>query len=217
MDNPILSRDLPCELRADDEGDGLTLSGYAAVFSTPTRIDSWEGTFDEVIDRGAFKKTISERTPILQWNHGNDPAVGQVPIGAISKLREDARGLYVEARLHDNDHVRPIRDAIASGAVQGMSFRFQVVRDKWDNDPKVPVRTIKEVRLFEVGPVAFPAYDATSVGVRDAELATTQTQAALGAPDGGAGAATPEPATEATRGNPHRIRIAAMAASVRSF
>jgi uncharacterized protein len=214
LDNPILSRDMPCELRADEDGDGLTLTGYAAVFNTPTRIDSWEGTFDELIDRGAFKKTISERMPILQWNHGQDPAVGQVPIGAIMKLREDARGLYVEARLHDNDHVRPIRDAIASGAVQGMSFRFQVIRDKWDNDSKVPVRTIKEVRLFEVGPVAFPAYEATSVGVRDAELATTPPQAATEAPDDGAGAATPEPATEATRGNQHRLRIAAIAATV---
>ena len=128
-----VQRDVEFEVRSIDEGDGLTLSGYAAVFDTPTRIDSWEGRFDEVIARGAFRKTISERMPILQWNHGNDPAVGQVPIGAIKTIREDARGLFIEARLHDNDHVRPIRDAIASGAVTGMSFRFQVIKDHWDD------------------------------------------------------------------------------------
>ena len=86
-----VQRDVEFEVRSIDEGDGLTLSGYAAVFDTPTRIDSWEGRFDEVIARGAFRKTISERMPILQWNHGNDPAVGQVPIGAIKTIREEDR------------------------------------------------------------------------------------------------------------------------------
>lgn len=197
------------EFRAVDNGDGLTLSGYAAVFDAPTRIDSWEGTFDEVITRGAFRKTISERTPIMQWNHGQDPAIGQVPIAAITSLREDKRGLYVEARLHDNDLVKPVRDAIASGAVSGMSFRFQVIKDAWDESGKIPTRTLKEVRLYEVGPVAHPAYEATSVGVRDADLAdaTTSDRAADEAPEVDAGAGEPEPTETVTRGNPHRIRI----------
>lgn len=203
-----VQRDVEFELRSIDEGDGLTLSGYAAVFDTPTRIDSWEGRFDEVIARGAFRKTISERMPILQWNHGNDPAIGQVPIGAIKTIREDARGLFIEARLHDNDHVRPIRDAIASGAVTGMSFRFQVIRDAWDDLPEVPVRTVKEVRLLEAGPVAFPAYEATTVGVRDADPATTSDRAADEAPAVDAGAVT-EPADEATRPDPRYVRFAA--------
>jgi len=53
----MLSRDVPFELRA--AGDGLTLSGYAAVFNSPTRIDSWEGTFDESIARGAFAEGVA--------------------------------------------------------------------------------------------------------------------------------------------------------------
>ena len=49
-----LIRSVPFEvIRSDDGGDGLTLTGYAAVFDTPTRIDSWEGCFDESIARGA--------------------------------------------------------------------------------------------------------------------------------------------------------------------
>lgn len=209
-----VQRDVEFELRSIDDGDGLTLSGYAAVFDTPTRIDSWEGRFDEVIARGAFRKTISERMPILQWNHGNDPAIGQVPIGAIKKIREDARGLFIEARLHDNDHVRPIRDAIASGAVTGMSFRFQVIRDAWDDMPEVPVRTVKEVRLLEAGPVAFPAYEATTVGVRDADPATTSDRAADEAPAVDVGAVT-EPADEATRPDPRYVRFAAYLEALR--
>jgi HK97 family phage prohead protease len=154
------------EMQEQDD-DGFTLEGYAAVFDTPTRIDSWEGNFNEVIERGAFAETISGRLPALQFDHGRDPATGSAPIGSIEELREDDHGLFVKARLHDNERVKPIRQAIASGAIDGMSFRFQVNRESWtDKDRAVPTRTIRSVDLFELGPVVFPAYAATNVGVR---------------------------------------------------
>jgi phage head maturation protease len=54
----IYERTLPFTLeRAEDDGDGLTLSGYAAVFNTPTRIQDHHGEYDEVIAPGAFKRT----------------------------------------------------------------------------------------------------------------------------------------------------------------
>lgn len=154
------------EFRASESDDGRTLEGYAAVFDTPTRIDSWEGKFDETIAKGAFKRTINARTPVLQFDHGHDLRTGSVPIGAIETLKEDATGLFVRARLFDNDVVEPIRQAIEGGAIDGMSFRFRVVRDEWDESGDIPTRTIREVELFELGPVVFPAYEATSVGVR---------------------------------------------------
>lgn len=169
----------------EDPGDGRTLEGYAAVFDTPTSIRSWEGSFEEEIARGAFKKSLKERTPKLQFDHGHDPRTGHVPIGAIEDTREDEHGLYVKARLFDNPVVEPIRQAIEAGAVDGMSFRFEVEADEWrDKDGKKikeeelsellwrpgergPLkRTIKRAKVFELGPVVFPAYDATSVGVR---------------------------------------------------
>jgi len=150
--------------------DGLTLEGYAAVFDSPTRIDSWEGTFDETISRGAFAKSISERMPVLQFDHGQHPMVGSIPLGAISHIREDDKGLFVRARLSDNWLVKPVRDAIESGGIGGMSFRFQVVRDEWDTTGPVERRTIKEVKVHELGPVVFPAYADTAVSVRSAQL-----------------------------------------------
>jgi HK97 family phage prohead protease len=153
----------------DADGDGLTLEGYAAVFNSDTVIDSWEGNFVERIAPGAFKRTLKNQKPVMQFDHGRDSRVGSTPIGAFETLAEDDRGLFVRARLHDNDQVRPVRDAIASGAIEGMSFRFSVVREAWDDpsDAKsLPVRTIQEARLYELGPVVFPAYADTSVGVR---------------------------------------------------
>ena len=163
-------------VRADEDGDGLTLEGYGAVFNTATRIDSmFEGRFDEIIAPGAFKRTIDQkgaRGIRLQFDHGSHPLIGSIPLGSITDLHEDSRGLFVKARLSDNWLVQPVRDAIRDGAVSGMSFRFRVVKDEWDEtDPDLPVRTLREVELFEVGPVVWPAYDATTVGVRAREIA----------------------------------------------
>jgi HK97 family phage prohead protease len=166
-----LTRALPFEfdVERDASGDGLTLEGYAAVFDTPTEINNWEGNFTEAISPGAFKKTIRDGRPVLQFDHGKHPMIGSLPIGKIEQLREDARGLQVRARLHAGEFYAPVREAIASGAIDGMSFRFSVVRDQWTpaQGKKLPARTIQEVKLFELGPVVFPAYAATTVGVRD--------------------------------------------------
>lgn len=193
-----LCRQAPFQLRADDDGqepgDGLTLDGYGAVFESVTVIDSWEGEFEEVIARGAFRKSLRERTPKLQFDHGYHPLIGSIPIGRITTAEEDEHGLHVVARLSDNWLIEPIRDAIAEESVDGMSFRFSVVREDWkdasgrtikaedvekalwwpaglDYDVVLPLRrTLKEVKIAEVGPVVWPAYQATSVGVRSEKL-----------------------------------------------
>lgn len=164
----LVCRAVPFLTTETRDGDGFTLEGYAAVFDTPTRIDSWEGTFDEQIQRGAFDKTLQARKPVVQFDHGHDIATGSVPIAAIEQITEDERGLYVRARMFDNPRVEPIRQAIAGGAIDGMSFRFRVTREDWSSrdSTDVQLRTIREVDLYEVGPVVFPAYEATSVGVR---------------------------------------------------
>jgi HK97 family phage prohead protease len=167
-------------------GDGRTMEGYAAVFDAPARIQSWEGEFDEEIVRGAFRKTIKSRPPVLQFDHGRDMRTGTVPIGAIDELSEDDQGLFVRARLFDNDVVEPIRQAIAGSSISGMSIRFQVSREQWTDSKGAKIkddelakllwepgdrgplkRSITEIDpLYELGPVVFPAYDSTSVGVR---------------------------------------------------
>ncbi len=150
-----LYRNVPFEIRAtEDTGDGLTLTGYAAVFNRSTMIDNYEGRFEERIRPGAFKRSINAKMPVLQFEHGRHPLLGSMPLGQITKLREDEHGLYVEARLADNWLIQPVRDAIASGAIDGMSFRFQVVRESIQ-DGETPVRTLEEVKLLELGPVVF--------------------------------------------------------------
>lgn len=161
--------------RAEPSDDGLTLEGYAAVFGARTTIDSWEGTFTEEVAKGAFKRSIGQRTPILQFDHGQHPLIGSMPIGVIRSIREDDHGLKVRARLSDNWLIEPVRDAIRDGAITGMSFRFRVIADKWSRGGDMPHRTIREVELYEAGPVVFPAYEQTSVGVRSRNVAAALT------------------------------------------
>ena len=56
-----------------------------------------------------------------------------------------------------------------------MSFAFTVSKQEWeffDSPDKMDRRTITEVgMLYDIGPVTYPAYPQTSVGVRMKELA----------------------------------------------
>jgi len=184
---------------ADDEaGDGLTLDGYGAVFNRETIIDSWEGRFRERIAPGAMKRSFRETPPRIQFDHGHHPLIGSIPIGSIESAREEVDpvlapegGAHIIARLHDNWLVQPVRDAIASGSIDGMSFRFSVLQEEWHDyagkkitdedtlrgelrrtwmedvpDEELLIRTLKQLKVPEVGPVVWPAYTDTSVGVR---------------------------------------------------
>lgn len=156
--------------RADDAEDGRigTLYGYAAVFNTDTVINSWEGHFIERIAPGAFSKTLKERSDKVKvlFNHGFDPTIGDKPLGKATVMEERSKGLWVEVPLDDTSYNRDLVASLRSGALDGMSFRFAVVRDEEDKSGDVPVRTLREVKLYEFGPVTFPAYEATTVGVR---------------------------------------------------
>lgn len=163
------SRSVAFQLRDAGDGDGRTLEGYAAVFNSPTMISDYLGEYEETIAPGAFKRTLQAKTPILMFEHGKHPLIGSMPIGSISELREDDRGLFVRARLFDNWMINPLRDAINDRAVDGMSFRFSVPEGKetWTRDRSQ--RTVREVKLYELGPVVFPAYADTTLALRSLE------------------------------------------------
>lgn len=100
-------------------------------------------------------------------------------------------GAHVVARLHQSPLFEPVREVISTGTVNGMSIRFGVVREKWywpdgtqvkDNaqleaelwrtwredvpDEELLRRDVIEATVAEMGPVVWPAYETTSVGVR---------------------------------------------------
>lgn len=161
----------------DQPGDVLgTLYGHFSVFDSWYRIDSWfEGTFMESIAPGTFRKTMAERRDqiVTAFDHGFDPVIGDKVLGPIEDLREDGTGAYYEVGLLDTSYNRDLYPGLKRG-LYGSSFRFQVIKDEWNDEPArsdtnpdgIPERTIREVRLFEFGPVTYPANPAATAGMR---------------------------------------------------
>lgn len=162
-------------VRSEDGNDTPTLYGHFAVFNRWTEIDSWfEGNFMERIAPGAFKKTFKEQGSRIRCllQHGRDPQIGDKPIGKISVLREDGEGGYYEVELFDG-----LDDLVLDGLREdqyGASFRFRVMREEFVEEPEaseynpkgIPERTLKEMQVFEFGPVTFGAYQEATAAVR---------------------------------------------------
>ncbi len=169
-----------------DDPAGSTLFGWFSRFDAWYRIDSYiEGLFLERTVAGSFKDTINKHrsTMVCSFDHGFDPELGDKPMGPIETLREDAEGPYYEVPLLDTgynrDFILPALqgrtiDGRNLGSVLGASFRMRVTRDEWNMAPKksthnpdgIPERTIKEIRLYEFGPVVYPASPTATAGVR---------------------------------------------------
>jgi HK97 family phage prohead protease len=146
------------ELRAVENGDGMTFTGYAAVFNSPSE----PLPFIERIAPGAFKRSLKARNDIkLLWNHDTGSVLGSTRAGTL-KLEEDSYGLRVTAVLPDTNLGRDVRTLVQRGDVNAMSFGFSVPAggDSWNAEGTE--RTLKSVRIFEVSVVAYPAYQQTS-------------------------------------------------------
>lgn len=151
------------EVRAvgGDEGE-RRLQGYAAVFNQLSE-DMWG--MRERIRPGAFAKTIQEGDIRAVWNHDPAHVLGRTKNGTLN-LREDEHGLWVEIRPPETNWANDALESIRRGDVDQMSFGFETVRDYWEGEEGQQIRTLVEVRLFEVSPVTFPAYPQTEISVR---------------------------------------------------
>lgn len=137
--------------------------GYAAVFNQLS--DEIMG-FREKIAPGAFAGSISRDNVYALWQHRADAPLGSKDSLSLA-LREDGVGLVAEITPPTTAWGKDAVEAVRSGLVKHFSFGFSVVRDTWDYaDPNMPIRTLDEVRLYEVSPVTFPAYPQTSANVR---------------------------------------------------
>lgn len=142
------------DLKAAPAEDG-TFEGYASVF----------GVVDQgydVVERGAFVKSLARRKPKMLWQHEMDK-----PIGVWDEVREDERGLYVKGRLLTD--VSKGREALAllkAGALDSMSIGYRTVEATMEQGDRM-IRKLLEVDLFEISIVTFPMLpDAKVTGVK---------------------------------------------------
>lgn len=162
---------IPMEVRAA-EGAPAMLTGYAAVFGAETVIGDF---FREVVEPGAFDAALARPDDIRALvNHDASLVLGRNVAGTL-RLFVDARGLRYEVDLPDTTYARDLATSVARGDVSQSSFGFRVVEDSWERPPTpadLPLRRVRNVELFDVSPVTYPAYDTTSVSTRARDLAT---------------------------------------------
>ena len=153
--------------------DGTTLYGYAAVFDSPSE----PMPFVEYVKRGAFTKTIKDGADVrLLIDHEGVP-LARTKSGTL-RLTEDERGLAVEAQLDPmNPDAARVISAMKRGDLSQMSFAFRTIKDAWSDDRAV--RELREVQLYDVSVVTFPAYEQTVAEIRGRLLQTEESQPML--------------------------------------
>lgn len=138
-----------------------TISGYAAVFGVEQDL----GWYIEKIDARAFDDCDMTDT-IAAFNHNDSELLSRVT-GEKDDLQFtiDATGLRYEFKAKNED-AKEVAKNIELGFVRGSSFQFSTKEDAWEYDvaqdggEKKDIRTLLKIeKLFDVGPVTFPAYD----------------------------------------------------------
>ncbi len=159
-------------VRIETRDDGKRyITGYAAVFyregDETTEFRLWD-TLVERVKRGAFKKAIKQDDVRALLNH--DPNMLLARTGNGLKLKEDDIGLYYEFPVDetDPDHLRVVAK-LERGDLKGSSFGFEPVVRKFIEDKEYDIVVLEEVRLYDVSPATFPAYEGTSVSIRSTE------------------------------------------------
>jgi len=149
------------------EKDGVNqIRGYAAVFNK----DSEDlGGFVEMIAKGAFDNVLQDDVRAY-INHDENRLLGRVSSETL-RIGVDETGLFYEVDLPNTTYANDLRELMKRGDVKESSFAFLIEDDVWEMRGDTAYRIVTKVsRLFDVSPVAQPAYpDATSEIKRDLE------------------------------------------------
>lgn len=123
----------------------VRIKGYLSTFADSADLDR-QG---EYVEKGAYQDTIKEfmSNPVLLCNHWNNT---DSVIGGFTSMKEDNKGLLIEASLSNAPGVRDLRFKVAEGFLRALSIGG-FYRYKEDG------RGIYRVMLFEGSIVAVPA------------------------------------------------------------
>lgn len=126
------------------------ISGYGAIFNNKDKAD-------DILIKGCFAKSIEERGPqstandkiLLLWQHDQ-----REPLGRITELKEDDRGLYFEAEIDDIEIGDRALKQLESGTLNQFSIGYNYVWEKVEYDSANDAYIVKEVKLHEISVVS---------------------------------------------------------------
>ena len=161
-------RTIASDFKTRENGEEKRIEGYFAVFNSTYQIDEF---MSESIKEGAFSDTLGGDVRAL-IDHETMYVLGRNKAGTL-ELREDSHGLWGSILLNPNDQdAMNLYARVQRGDVDQCSFGFDIEKQSTDVREDGSVHwTIEKVNpLYEVSPVAFPAYEATSIHARDKDL-----------------------------------------------
>ena len=152
------------EFKIIEENDGTGyVEGYASVFGV---VDS----YDEVVEKGAFSKTIKERVPASRVkfvDFHNSFRDSDSILGVIVEAEEDEYGLWFKARLSAVQRAQDVRTKIKEGILDALSIGYSVINDRIETVDEKQRRYLTEVKLYEISIVSFGACEpAVVLGVK---------------------------------------------------
>ena len=149
------------------QGSHGTLFGFASVFwdgtdGTQYRIDQY--TVERILP-GAFDRALREQHDARAlFNHSADNLLGRVSAGTL-RLSANRIGLRYEVDLADTRVGTDVAKLVERGDLSGSSFAFIPTRTTWKTEGALEIREVRDLDLFDVGPVVFPAYEGTATSV----------------------------------------------------
>lgn len=165
----------PVRLQERSDGQLPLITGYGAVFYREGAEGTQYWLWDNVVERissGAFNRAIQEDDVRGLKNHDPNLLLGRSSSNTM-RLSVDEIGLRYEITPPNTQAGRDTIEEIKRGDLTGSSFSFLIPEggDEWTEaktaeGAKIHIRTLKDLQVFDVGPVTFPAYSATSTGVR---------------------------------------------------
>ena len=175
MANPKLERRFvaakaaPVTLESREDGENQHIVGTAAIIydGTPgSEYQLWSDGPWERIMPGTFDRALGEGDDVRGLvNHDSNQLLGRTSAATL-KLSADTQGLHYDIDPPDTQPARDAKVSIARGDMTGSSFSFRVTDETWKKEKDKRIREITSVKLFDVGPVTFPAYERTTTGVR---------------------------------------------------
>lgn len=153
----------------ESEDNNLYIEGYFSVFDS--NYDMAPG-LSESVARGAFTNALKEDDVRALINHDTTFVLGRTKAKTL-ELREDEHGLFGRILINPNDtDAMNLYERVKRGDVDQCSFGFDITDEETENRSDGSVHwTIKAVKLYEVSVCTFPAYEATAVSARTAQLA----------------------------------------------
>jgi uncharacterized protein len=151
------------------DGSASTITGYAAVFyregDPGTEYQLWDDLVEHIMP-GSFDRAISEKDDCRALaNHDPNLLLGRASAGTL-RLSIDSVGLKYEIDVPDTQAGRDTCVSLERGDLTGSSFTFLPDERVWREQGDMIICEVRSVQLFDVGPVTFPAYTATSAGLR---------------------------------------------------